>query len=245
MDKRNFVPVRDNNLYQRGPNPNLRGLNTQFGDHFGIKNKIIENNKETFKKYDVIPDKGLVPKIINKPHKLVLRFLSGTTSGTSPINITLNEPFRDVVSVKLLSGFMTKDTTADGTTLTNQTSVNFITISIDELNNNYSSSTGDALLNSFATLDYDKTVTRDDTPADGNAEPNRHDIFKNNFGTHQDIRYFDPPLNSLTQLNIRVFTNNSTNNTTNNSGEEITNTTGAFACKLEFIVETKDKLRVY
>lgn len=238
MDKRNFVPVRDNNLYQRGPNPNLRGLNTQFGDHFGIKNKIIENNKETFKKYDVIPDKGLVPKIINKPHKLVLRFLSGTTSGTSPINITLNEPFRDVVSVKLLSGFMTKDTYSSGASesLNNSTSVNFITISINELNNNYSSSTGDALLNSFATLDYDKTVTRDDNPNDSSADPNRQDIFKNNFGTHQDIRYFDPPLNSLTQLNIRVFTNNS---------DEITNTTGAFACKLEFIVETKDKLRVY
>ena len=47
---------------------------------------------------------------------------------------------------------------------------------------------------------------QDDRPADGGVEPNRHDIFKNNFGTHQDIRYFDPPLNSLTQLNIRVFT---------------------------------------
>ena len=88
MDKRNFVSVRDNNLYQRGPNPNLRGLNTQFGDHFGIKNKIIDNNKETFKKYDVIPDKGLVPKIINKPHKLVLSFDQGDVS--SPI--ILNEP---------------------------------------------------------------------------------------------------------------------------------------------------------
>lgn len=232
---KNFVTVGDKVLYQRGPNPNLRGMNTQFGTNFGISKKLIDTNRETYKKYDVIPDKGLKSNIINKPHKLVLRFLSGT-SGTSPINITLNEPFRDVVSVKLLSGFMTKDTTANATTLDNATSVNFITISINELNNNYSSSNGDALLNSFATLDYDKTVTRDDRPADGGVEPNRHDIFKNNFGTHQDIRYFDPPLNSLTQLNIRVFTNNS---------GEITNTSGAFACKLEFIVETKDKLRVY
>ena len=156
---KNFVTVGDKVLYQRGPNPNLRGMNTQFGTNFGISKKLIDTNRETYKKYDVIPDKGLKSNIINKPHKLVLRFLSGA-SGTSPINITLNEPFRDVVSVKLLSGFMTKDTTADGTTLTNQTSVNFITISIDELNNNYNLSTGDALLNSFATLDYDKTVTR-------------------------------------------------------------------------------------
>lgn len=230
----NFVMANDRNLYQRGANQNLRGLNTQFGEHFGINNKIVDDDKDTYKKYDVIPGGQLKSTFINKPHKLVLRFLSGTT-GTSPINITLNEPFRDVVSVKLLGGFMTKDTTADGTTLTNATSVNFITISINELNNNYSSSTGDALLNSFATLDYDKTVTRDDDPNYGNVEPNRHDIFKNNFGTHQDIRYFDPPLNSLSQLNIRVFTNNS---------GEITNT-GDFACKLEFMVETKEKLRVY
>ena len=234
---KNFVTVGDKVLYQRGPNPNLRGMNTQFGTNFGISKKLIDTNRETYKKYDVIPDKGLKSNIINKPHKLVLRFLSGTT-GTSPINITLNEPFRDVVSVKLLNGFMTKDThDSTGSPLNKTTSVNFITISINELNNNYSSSTGDALLNSFATLDYDKTVTRDDDPNDTSVEPNRHDIFKNNFGTHQDIRYFDPPLNSLTQLNIRVFTNNS---------DEITNIpASSFACKLEFIVETKDKLRVY
>jgi hypothetical protein len=232
-----FVTANDRNLYQRGANQNLRGLNTQFGEHFGINNKIVDDDKDTYKKYDVIPGGQLKSTFINKPHKLVLRFISGTTGTTSPINITLNEPFRDVVSVKLLNGFMTKDTyDSTGTTLSNDTSVNFITISINELNNNYSSSTGDALLNSFATLDYDKTVTRDDNPADGGIEPNRHDIFKNNFGTHQDIRYFDPPLNSLTQLNIRVFTNNS---------GEITNTDGDFACKLEFMVETKEKLRVY
>jgi len=236
----NFVSTQDKQLYQRGDNQNLRGMNTQFGKNFGINNSVIDNNTETYKKYNVIPDKGLKSSIINKPHKLVLRFLSGTT-GTipgNPINIILNEPFRDVVSVKLLNGFMSRDTTANATTLTNETSVNFVTISINELNNIYSSSTpnGTALLNSFATLDYDKTITRDDDPNDTIAEPNRHDIFKNNFGTHQDITYFDPPLNSLTQLNVRVYTNHS---------GEITNTNLDFACKLEFIVETKEKLRVY
>ena len=232
-----FVSTEDKQLYQRGANPNLRGMNTQFGENFGINNTIIDNNIQNYKKYDVIPDKGLKSTLINKPHKFVLRFISGT-SGTSPINIILNEPFKDVVSVKLLNGFMTRDTTDNTTALTNDTSVNFITISIDELNNNYSSSTpdGTALLNSFATLDYDKTITRDDHPHTGSDEPNRHDIFKNNFGTHQDIRYFDPPLNSLSQLNVRVYTNHST---------ETTNISGDFACKLEFIIETKDKLRVY
>lgn len=224
MDKRNFVPVRDNNLYQRGPNPNLRGLNTQFGDHFGIKNKIINNNKETFKKYDVIPDKGLVPKIINKPHKLVVSFDEGDVA--TPI--ILNEPFRDVVSVKLLNGIFIESGPADTTTAL--TIPIFITLSINELNNIYSTSTpsGTSLLNSFATLEYDKTFDRD---ISGNTH--KVNIYKNKFGINQDIRYFDPPLNSLSQLNISLF------------DDESATPAGTYKCKLEFIVETKDKLRVY
>jgi len=224
MDKRNFVSVRDNNLYQRGPNPNLRGLNTQFGDHFGIKNKIIDNNKETFKKYDVIPDKGLVPKIINKPHKLVVSF--DQTDVAAPI--ILNEPFRDVVSVKLLNGIFIESGPPD--TTTPLTIPIFITLSINELNNIYSTSTpsGNSLLNSFAILEYDKTFDRD---ISGNTH--KVNIYKNKFGINQDIRYFDPPLNSLSQLNISLF------------DDESSTPAGTYKCKLEFIVETKDKLRVY
>lgn len=224
MDTRNFVPVRDNNLYQRGPNPNLRGLNTQFGDHFGIKNKIIDTNKETFKKYDVIPDKGLVPKIINKPHKLVISFDQGDVS--TPM--ILNEPFRDVVSVKLLNGIFIESGPANATSpLTIPT---FITLSINELNNIYSTSTpdGNSLLDSFALLEYDKTFDRDVT-----GDTHKVNIYKNKFGINQDIRYFDPPLNSLSQLNISLF------------DDESTTSAGTYKCKLEFIVETKDKLRVY
>ena len=223
MDNRNFVPVRDNNLYQRGPNPNLRGLNTQFGDHFGIKNKIIQNNKETFKKYDVIPDKGLVPKIINKPHKLVVSFDQGDVA--TPI--ILNEPFRDVVSVKLLNGIFIEEAPADSNSYAAPI---FITLSINELNNIYSTSTpsGNSLLNSFATLEYDKTFDRDIT---GNTH--KVNIYKNKFGINQDIRYFDPPLNSLSQLNISLF------------DDESATAAGTYKCKLEFIVETKDKIRVY
>ncbi len=224
MDKRNFVSVRDNNLYQRGPNPNLRGLNTQFGDHFGIKNKIIDNNKETFKKYDVIPDKGLVPKIINKPHKLVVSFNDGHVADP----IILNEPFKDVVSVKLLNGIFIESGPPD--TTTPLTIPIFITLSINELNNIYSTSTpsGNSLLNSFAILEYDKTFDRD---ISGNTH--KVNIYKNKFGINQDIRYFDPPLNSLSQLNISLF------------DDESSTPAGTYKCKLEFIVETKDKLRVY
>ena len=238
MEQNNFVSVGDKMLYQRGQNPNLRGMKTQFGNDFSISNQIINNGNDVLNKYDVIPNQGLSYKLVNKPHKLVLRFLSGTT-GSSPINIILNENFKDVVSVKLLNGLLSRDTTAASTTLTNDTSVNFVTISIDELNNVYSSSTpaGNELLNSFSTLEYDKTITRDDKPNDNAAaELNRQDIYKTNYGHSQDVTYFDPPLNSLSQLNVRVFRNHS---------GEITNTSGDFGCKLEFLIETKEKMRLY
>jgi hypothetical protein len=226
MDKYNdnFVTVGDKVLYQRGPNSNLRGMNTQFGTNFGISNKIIDNNIDTYKKYDIIPDNNLKSKIINKPHKLVISFNQSHVSDP----IILNEPFRDVVSVKLLNAIFIESGPADATApLTIPT---FITLCINELNNVYSTSTpaGNKLLNSFSTLEYDKTYDRDVT---GNTH--KVNIYKTNFGQSQDIRYFDPPLNSLSKMNISLFDDNS--NTA----------AGTYNCKLEFIVETKDKLRVY
>ena len=225
MDKlnKNFVTVGDKVLFQRGPNPNLRGMNTQFGTNFGISKKVIDTNRETYKKYDVIPDKGLKSTIINKPHKLVVSFDEGDVSSS----MILNEPFRDVVSVKLLNGILIEAAPADGSSYAAPL---FITLSISELNNVYSTSTpgGGTLLNSFATLEYDKTYDRDLT-----ADNDYVNIYKNKFGVNQDIRYFDPPLNSLNQLNISLYDDNSAT------------AAGTYKCKLEFIVETKEKLRVY
>tara|TARA_Y100001970_G_scaffold294296_1_gene450009 strand:+ start:3167 stop:3844 length:678 start_codon:yes stop_codon:yes gene_type:complete len=225
MDKlnKNFVTVGDKVLFQRGPNPNLRGMNTQFGNNFGISKKVIDTNRETYKKYDVIPDKGLKSTIINKPHKLVVSFDQGDVSSS----MILNEPFRDVVSVKLLNGILIEAAPADGSSYAAPL---FITLSISELNNVYSTSTpgGGTLLNSFATLEYDKTYDRDLT-----ADNDYVNIYKNKFGVNQDIRYFDPPLNSLNQLNISLYDDNSAT------------AAGTYKCKLEFIVETKEKLRVY
>jgi len=70
----------------------------------------------------------------------------------------------------------------------------------------------------------------------GDISGNTHkvNIYKNKFGINQDIKYFDPPLNSLSKFNISLFDDNSNNST------------GAtYKCKLEFIIETKDKQRVY
>ena len=122
-----FVTANDRNLYQRGANQNLRGLNTQFGEHFGINNKIVDDDKDTYKKYDVIPGGQLKSTSINKPHKLVI-FFSNTSNDSQ--TITLNEAFRDVVSVKLLNGIFIEVAPADTVT-----PPFFITLSINELNN--------------------------------------------------------------------------------------------------------------
>ena len=106
-----FVMANDKNLYQRGANQNLRGLNTQFGEHFGINNKIVDDDKDTYKKYDVIPGGQLKSTFINKPHKLVVSF--NNTHVANPI--ILNEAFRDGVSVKLLNGIL-QETPSDNTT---------------------------------------------------------------------------------------------------------------------------------
>ena len=90
-----------------------------------------------------------------------------------------------------------------------------------------------SLLNSFSTLEYDKTIDNDRTTdnSDGTVTNDKVNIYKNKY---EDIRYFDPPLNSLSQLNVAVY------------GENTTSTPGAsYKCKLEFMVETKEKLRVY
>lgn len=225
----NLVGANDPNLYQRGMNTNLRGLNTQFGTDFGINdnnNKIINNSKEIYNKYDVIPGNELQFKYINKPHKLVVSF-------TQNSSLILNESFKDVVSVKLLNGIL-QETPSDNTTDASL----FINLSITELNNVYSTSTpsGGSLLNSFSTLEYDKTIDNDRTTnnASTTLTNDKVNIYKNKY---KDIRYFDPPLNSLSQLNVAVYGETGTN-APGGSG-------GSYKCKLEFMVETKEKLRVY
>ena len=224
MEQNNFVSVGDKMLYQRGPNPNLRGMKTQFGNDFNISNKIINNGNDVFNQYDVIPNAGLSYKLVNKPHKLVVSFDEGDVSAA----MILNESFQDVVSVKLLNGIFIESGPADATS--SLTIPTFITLSISELNNIYSTSTpaGNSLLDSFALLEYDKTFDRDVT---GNTH--KVNIYKNKFGINQDIRYFDPPLHSLSQLNISLF------------DDESSTAAGTYKCKLGFLIETKEKMRLY
>ena len=222
----NFVNANDNNLYRMGVNPNLMGMNTQFSN---MNTNVNNNNlltEQTFQKYDVIPNPGLKSSYINKPYKLVL--FKNVTSGTaSEKEFILNEPLKDVVSVKLLNCIVK---TSANTVSNNISSLpyTFLLLKIDELKKNKSTENGGEFNDSFACVDLDDFLKK---------------IYKNN-GTYEDIKYFDPPLNSLSKLTYSLYGNGDTQIQGNSAGtNDIAE--GDFIIKLELLVETKEKLRVY
>jgi len=218
----NFVNANDNNLYRMGVNPNLMGMNTQFSN---MNTNVNNNNlltEQTFQKYDVIPNPGLKSSYINKPYKLVL-YKNVTAGSASEKVFTLNEHLKDVVSVKLLNCLVH---TSNATN-----TFSFLLLKIDELKKNKSTTDGGKFNDSFACIDYDLSITSSGY------------IYKNN-GTYEDIKYFDPPLNSLSKLTYSLYGDGATQIQGNSSNDNDA-ADGDFIIKLELLVETKEKLRVY
>lgn len=210
-----YARSNDPSLYQKGANQNLRGMDTQF-----MNTNLYNDNKDlysksTLQRYNVIENNGLQSTIINKPYKLVLyKDVDGTGIMQS---WTFNEAIKDVVSVKLLTGQIT------GSTSSNAMGYDFISLDIDELNKTRSDGTTN-FENSFAIFDFD-------------ALRNTTNIFKNNFYPNNDIKYFDPPLNSLNKLTFRAYGDGDT---------ELDGSSGlTFKIKLEILIETKEKLKIY
>jgi len=220
--KSNLVYGNDNNVYRRGVNLNLMGMNNEFSN----MNSNTDNNnlltEQTFQKYDVIHNVGLKSSFINKPYKLVL--YKNVTNDTSDEKVfVLNETLKDVVSVKLLNCLVHTSDATDTYT--------FLLLKINELKKNKSITDGGEFNDSFACIDYDTSIT------------SSGDIYKNN-GTYEDIKYFDPPLNSLSKLTYSIYGDGVTQiKGENNSNNNLDN--GDFIIKLELLVETKEKLRVY
>lgn len=223
----NFVSANDNNLFRRGINNNLMGMNTQFSN----MNTNVNNNdlltEKTFQKYDVIPNPGLKSSYINKPYKLVL-YKNVTSNNDSEKVFMLNETLKDVVSVKLLNCIVkTSDSTISN--VNNSLPYTFLLLKIDELKKNKSTTNGGEFIDSFACVDLDDFV---------------HKIYKNN-GIYEDIKYFDPPLNSLSKLTYSLYGDGITQIQGVSSIGDTNEDQGDFIIKLELLVETKEKLRVY
>lgn len=175
-------------------------------------------NINNLEKYNVIPNPGLQSTFINRPHKVIVP-IDGATDSTK-FEIELNETFKDVVSVKLLNGIFIGELPNNSTTI----QILYITVFIDELKKNHGPN--NLFDTSFATLDYESSYN-----IDNNNNNHIHNIYKNSFVKHQDIKYFDPPLNSLSKLNVTLQGNL----------QEFVSNCG----KLELQIETKEKLRVY
>ena len=222
---KNYASVNDRNLYRRNVNPNLVGMNTQFKKNIVSGNNILRNNNQyenAMLHNNVIPKSPLESEYINKPNKVIL-YKSFT--GTNTHTFILNEALKDVVSVKLIRAIVIGTKTA----LTNQNN-QFFVLHIDELKKNYGEKNAtDNISNSFAILDYDKVSD--------NGTENLY--FENSYACNKDIKYFDPPLNALSKLTCSLFNDGSTGSTGSTVNAVATQ------LKLELLIETKEKLRVY
>ena len=206
-----YASSNDQNLYRRNVNPNLMGMSTQFRNLNNISSNDNLYSQETMNKYNIVPNLGLQSRLINKPYKLVL-YKNVNASNVEQV-FTLNEPLKDIISVKLVNCLIN----------TTETSISdFLVLKIDEIQKNFSTNeASNKFRDSFAVVDIDEITNK---------------IYKNN-GTYEDIKYFDPPLNSLNKLTFSVFS----------YGDTLLDGTShkTFTIKLELIVETKEKLRVY
>ena len=213
---RKYVTTNDKNLYRRNVNSNLVGMNTQF------KNiNLYETNKnlitsETLKKYNVIENKGLKSELINRPYKLVL---SHEFTNDGEHTFELNKPLKDVVSVKLQKAFIS------GTTSSNLSGIDYFILHIDELSKNYGDNTTNKFASSFAILDNHMVAD--------NSGSGSKNYYKNVFNENGDIEYFDPPKNVLARLNVKLFKDDNLLNDKN------------LKLRLELLIETKEKLKVY
>ena len=108
----------------------------------------------------------------------------------------------------------------------------FYTLSITELNKNFSDNlTTHKINNCFCTLDPQNYIEKSTSKMD--------DLYQNTFTTHEDQVFFDPPLNSLSKLTCQMFREDK------NNIKDATPAVIPFRIKLEFIIETKDKIRSY
>lgn len=213
----NYASSNDPNLYRRNVNQNLVGMNTQFMNNSISGNRILQDKNEYG---NAMVENNVLPHPGLKSTLINRPYklvLYKSFSGSNTHTFTLNETLKDVVSVKLLKAHIigTKANLAD---------IEFFVLHIDELKKNHSDNETHKLNNSFAIIDLDKVSNN------GTA----NNFYENTYACNEDIKYFDPPLNALSKLNCSLYSDNN-----------ITINATALQLKLEFLIETKEKLRVY
>ena len=180
----NFVRANDPNLYQRGFNQNLNGMNTQF-QNSNMMHSNAPNQNEAFQKYNVIPNKGPQYTLINKKNRIICVV---NNKGT----LKLNNIFKDVSKVQLLSA-LKLDTSGNTAGVGGiDASGGFYSLHINEFSGRgkYGDVSGADIrtLDSFATLDI-------------NSDSN----YLKQYNTNRDEVTFDPPLNGLDSLTFSLY----------------------------------------
>ena len=180
----NFVRANDPNLYQRGFNQNLNGMNTQF-QNSNMMHSNAPNQNEAFQKYNVIPNKGPQYTLINKKNRIICVV---NNKGT----LKLNNIFKDVSKVQLLSA-LKLDTSGNTAGVGGiDASGGFYSLHINEFSGRgkYGDVSGADIrtLDSFATLDI-----------------NSDNNYLNQYNTNRDEVIFDPPLNGLDSLTFSLY----------------------------------------
>jgi hypothetical protein len=250
---KSYASNNDNDLFMRGPNQFLQGLNGIQTQNTQITNykmqeessANISNDTNVLANYNVIPNPGLKFNFINKPHKVIIYQSAGVLNTEYTFN--LNQNFKDVVNIKLIKGIIVTDhvevkieDTGDNIEDTGDNIGGshplFYILKIKELNKNtggLNESINENIDNSFCTLDTYDYIEKNNNKND--------DIYMNLYDTHKDEVFFDPPLNNLSKLtyNILPERNDLIDSSSENSSEV------NYRLKLEFIIETKDKIRKY
>ena len=180
----NFVRANDHNLYQRGFNQNLNGMNTQF-QNSNMMHSNTPNQNEAFQKYNVIPNRGPQYTLINKKNRIICVV---NNKGT----LKLNNIFKDVSKVQLLSA-LKLDTSGNTAGVGGiDASGGFYSLHINEFSGRgkYGDVSGADIrtLDSFATLDI-----------------NSDNNYLNQYNTNRDEVIFDPPLNGLDSLTFSLY----------------------------------------
>lgn len=244
---KSYASNNDNNLFMRGPNPFLQGLkgiqtqNTQITNHKMQEESSanISNDKNVLANYNVIPNPGLKFNFINKPHKVIIYKHDGVSNTEFTFN--LNQKFKDVVNIKLIKGII----------VTNHVEVPdgfggrhplFYILKIKELNKNtggLNEALNENIDNSFCTLDTYDYIEKNNNKND--------DIYMNLYDTHKDEVFFDPPLNNLSKLtcNILPERDDFVVDSSAEPADQVDVSEVNYRLKLEFIIETKDKIRKY
>ena len=238
-------------------------LNQNNGFPNGFPNQITGflTPEQQLNNFNIIKKQEKEKKTIYNEHKFIIYKKKANINNTSSNRIDFNfkftftKPFKDVLSVQLLKASLkinkantftiATGTNANGTSGASATAFHFYVLDINELNDLKSdnsnainaNSTDSGVLNryenAFALLDLKTAFNNSGDNNSGIGEYAHHYNLQEN---SENIKYFDPPLNQLKELNIKMYPHNY---------ENIAERGRDTYLLLEFLVKTKDRITIY